>query len=81
MLKTRSEIQIYSILYLIKSAEYSGQIKTSLAYYSERFLGVKNRHRYSNQSILKFDLKNSSSQLSLNCSRQLIRRKYTTFMA
>ena len=45
------------------------QIKTSLAYYSERFLGVKNRHRYSNQSILKFDLKNSSSQLSLNYSK------------
>jgi len=46
------------------------QIKTNLASYSEKFLGVKNKHRYSNKGISKFDLKydtdNLSSQLALN---------------
>jgi hypothetical protein len=46
------------------------QIKTNLAFFSERFLGVKNKHRYSNKGLakfdLKYDLKNSSSQLSIN---------------
>jgi hypothetical protein len=54
------------------------QIKTNLAYYSEKFLGVKNRQRYSNKGItkfnLKYDLKNSSTQLSLNYSKD---GKYT----
>jgi hypothetical protein len=54
------------------------KIKTDLSYYSERFLGVVNKHRYSNKGIIKFDLKydqkNSSSQLSLNYSKD---GKYT----
>ena len=46
------------------------QIKTDLAYFSERFLSVKNKHRYSSKNItklgLKYDKKNLSSLLSLN---------------
>ncbi len=48
----------------------SVQIKTDLAFFSEEFLGVKNKRRYSNKGItkldLKYDRKNLSSQLSLN---------------
>jgi hypothetical protein len=46
------------------------QIKTNLAYFTERFLDVKNNHRHSNKGItrldLRYDSKKSSSQLSLN---------------
>jgi hypothetical protein len=48
----------------------SVQVKANLALYSENFLGVKNGIRYSNNAItaldLKYDLKNLSSQFSLN---------------
>jgi hypothetical protein len=54
----------------ISAQTNSIQIKTDLNFFSERFLGVKNGERYSTKSIsklsLKYDLKNSSSQLSLN---------------
>jgi hypothetical protein len=56
----------------------SVQIKTDLAFFSEEFLGVKNKRRYSNKGItkldLKYDKKNLSSQLSLNYSGD---EKYT----
>jgi len=46
------------------------QIKTDLNFFSKNFLGVKNGVRYSTKNTtkldLKYDLKNSSSQLSLN---------------
>ncbi|MDA9277887.1 capsule assembly Wzi family protein [Amylibacter sp.] len=52
------------------SQTQSIQIKTDLAHFSERFLGVKNKYRYSNKDIAKLDLiyvnKNLTSQLSLN---------------
>ena len=48
----------------------SVQIKTNLAFFSERFLDVKNGIRYSDKSISKFNIKfniaNSVSQLALN---------------
>ncbi|MDA9781145.1 capsule assembly Wzi family protein [Amylibacter sp.] len=48
------------------------QIKTDLTFFSERFLGAKNGHRYSNKGLIKFNLKhdtkNSSSQIILNYS-------------
>jgi hypothetical protein len=54
------------------------QIKTNIAFYSEKFLGIKNMHRYSDNGIIKFDLKydleNLSSQLSLDYSKD---GKYT----
>jgi hypothetical protein len=56
----------------------SVQLKTHLTFFSERFLGVKDNHRYSNESIIKFDLrydlKNSESKISLNYSKD---EKYT----
>ena len=52
------------------SQTQSIQIKNDLAYFSESFLGVKNKYRYSNKDIAKVDLiyvnKNLTSQLSLN---------------
>lgn len=46
------------------------QIKTNLAFYSEKFLGAKNKSRYSSKGITKLDFrydnKNLLSQLSLN---------------
>jgi hypothetical protein len=54
------------------------QIKTESAFYSEKFLGAKNRHRYSNKGLIKLDLKynlkNLSSQLSINYNKD---DKYT----
>jgi hypothetical protein len=48
----------------------SVQIKTDLAFFSEKFLGVIDRHRYSNNGKLKLDVKYdtniSSSQITLN---------------
>ena len=50
----------------------SVQIKTNLAFFSEKFLGVENNFRYSGKGItkldLKYDSKNSLSKLSLNYS-------------
>ena len=49
------------------------QIKTNLVFYSEKFLGEKNRHRYSTKGSIKLDLKyslkNLSSQLSIYYSK------------
>jgi hypothetical protein len=60
------------------SQAQSIQIKTELAFFSERFLGVKDKHRYSNKDKkepnIKYDRKNLSSQLSLNYNRD---DKYT----
>jgi len=54
------------------------QVKTNLTFFSERFLGVKNKLRYSDKGIAKLDvrygLKNLSSQLSFNYSDD---KKYT----
>jgi hypothetical protein len=54
------------------------QIKTNIVYNSKKFLGVKNRHRYSNNGMIKFDLnydlENLSSQLSLDYGKD---GKYT----
>jgi hypothetical protein len=48
----------------------SVQIKNNLAFFSDKFLGLKDGRRYSNKGIteldLRYDLRNSSSQLSLN---------------
>jgi len=48
----------------------SVQIETNIALFSEKFLGVKNRHRHSNNGIaridFRYDSKNLLSQLSLN---------------
>jgi hypothetical protein len=50
----------------------SVQLKTNLAFFSEKFLGVENNFRYSDKDIIKLDLKydskNSASKLSLNYS-------------
>ena len=67
--------RIILILFLVNSQPVFSQtqpiqIKTDLAFFSERFLSVKNKHRYSNKNItklgLRYDKKNISSQLSLN---------------
>ena len=54
------------------------QVKTNLTFFSERFLGVKNKLRYSDKGIAKLDvrygLKNLSSQLSFNYGDD---KKYT----
>ena len=44
------------------------QIKTNLSFFSERYLGVKNSNKSITKLDLKYGLKNSSSQLSLNYS-------------
>ncbi|MDB9740082.1 capsule assembly Wzi family protein [Amylibacter sp.] len=74
---------MYKIIYLLLlfvtintqplfAKSQSVEIKTNLSFFSERFLGVKNGHRYSNKASTKidltFDLKNLSSQLSVNYS-------------
>lgn len=57
---------------------HSVQIKTDLAFFSEGFLGRKNKHRYSNKGTtklaLKYEEENLSSELSLNYSGS---EKYT----
>jgi len=54
----------------IFAQSHPAQIKTNLAFFTKEFLGQKNRYRYSNKSAIKLDLrynlKNLSSQLSLN---------------
>ena len=72
---------MYRIIFLLTlistqpvfSQTQSIQIKTGLAFSSERFLGVKNKHRYSNKDTtklyLKFDKDNLSSQIALNYNK------------
>ena len=57
---------------------HSIQIKTDLAFFSEGFLGGKNKHRYSDKGTtklaLKYEEENLSSELLLNYSGS---EKYT----
>jgi hypothetical protein len=69
---------IYLLLFVIINTQplfaksQSVQIKTKLSFFSEKFLGIQNEQRYSNNASskidLRFGLKNLSSQLSLNYS-------------
>ena len=69
---------MYKIIFLlifintqpIFAQTHSVQIKTDLAFFSEGFLGEKNKHRYSNKGTtklaLKYEEENLSTELSLN---------------